>query len=36
MMANEMSKNAWDNFDKFIAQFQPETKTYQKTWKDLK
>ena len=27
MMAYEMSKSVWDNFGKFIHQFQPETKT---------
>ena len=27
MMAYEGSESAWDNFDKFIYQFQPETKT---------
>ena len=27
MMAYERSKSAWDNFGKFIHQFQPETKT---------
>ena len=27
MMAYEGSENAWDNFGKFIYQFQPETKT---------
>ena len=33
MMAYEGSESAWDNFGKFINQFQPETK---KTWNDLK
>ena len=27
MMAYKRSESAWDNFDKFIHQFQPETKT---------
>ena len=27
MMAYEGSESAWDNFGKFIRQFQPETKT---------
>ena len=27
MMAYETSKSAWDNFGKFIHQFQSETKT---------
>ena len=27
MMAYEGSESAWDNFGKFIHQFQPETKT---------
>ena len=27
MMAYERSESAWDNFGKFIHQFQPETKT---------
>ena len=27
MMAYERSECAWDNFGKFILQFQPETKT---------
>ena len=27
MMAYERSESTWDNFDKFIYQFQPETKT---------
>ena len=26
-MAYERSESAWDNFGKFICQFQPETKT---------
>ena len=35
MMAYKRSKNAQDNFGKFI-QFQPETKNiYQETWNDL-
>ena len=28
MMAYEGSESAWDNFGKFIYQFQPETKTH--------
>ena len=35
MMAYERSEGAWDNFGKFIHQFQPEINTYQETWKDL-
>ena len=36
MMPNEWSESAGENFDKFIEQFQSETKdTYQETWKDL-
>ena len=27
MMAYERSERTWDNFDKFIHKFQPETKT---------
>ena len=27
MMASERSKSTWDNFGKFISQFQPKTKT---------
>ena len=27
MMVKERSKSAWDNFGKFIHQFQPETET---------
>ena len=27
MMGNEQLKSTWDNFGKFIHQFQPETKT---------
>ena len=27
MMAHEGSESAWDNFGKFIHQFQPENKT---------
>ena len=30
MMVYESSKSAWDNFGKFIHQFQPET-AYQET-----
>ena len=35
MMAYGRSESARDNFGKFLHQFQPETKTYQETWKDL-
>ena len=34
LLAYEQSESTWDNFGKFIHQFQPET-TYQETWKDL-
>ena len=36
MMGYERFENYWDNFGKFIYQFQPKSKTFIKeTWKDL-